>query len=493
MVDDKEKDLMGRRDELDRHLATSPAMLFFMDRDGVIYYISPSVGKYLGEDYKNIVGKRWKETDLPEGLYGMFEGHLRSTLKTGEGSREEIRLNTLLGPRWLQYDISPSYDAKNRIDGAVATIFDVTERRNAEDSLKGSEERLKTLVAAAFEGIVINISGNIVEVNKAMLDMTGYAREEVLGRNILDYFTMGSRSLVEEKLSELSAGPYEAQIIKKDRSLLTVQIRGRTIGWNGKKARLGAVQDITELKMVQNELAKKATDLERSNSDLQRFAYVASHDLKEPLRMVVSYLNLLNDRNKYELDSTSKEYIHFAMDGALRMRAMIDDLLSYSKVGSEIMSLTIVNMEDVLSTVIKDLVVSIRETKAVITHDPLPKVCAVRSQMVLLLENLIGNAIKYHGKAEPMIHISSREGPEERTFSVKDNGIGIDPKDQGRLFNMFQRLGPRGEQEGTGMGLAISKKIIERHGGRIWIGSGTEGGSIFYFTIPIREPGACTE
>ena len=197
--------------------------------------------------------------------------------------------------------------------------------RNAEDSLKGSEERLKTLVAAAFEGIVINISGNIVEVNKAMLDMTGYAREEVFGGNILDYFTIGLKVAGGRKAVRAFSGPVRAQIIRRSFALDRSDKRAHHwLEWQ--ESSTWCCSGHYRTKDGAERTCQRATDLERSNTDLQRFAYVASHDLKEPLRMVVSYLNLLNGRNKYELDSTSKEYIHFAMDGALRMRAMIDHL-----------------------------------------------------------------------------------------------------------------------------------------------------------------------
>lgn len=225
-------------------------------------------------------------------------------------------------------------------------------------------------------------------------------------------------------------------------------------------------------------------DLIRSNRELQQFAYSASHDLREPLRMVVSYLTLLEKRNADTLDEKSKEYLSFAVDGGKRMQAMINDLLAYSRVGTQGEVFVRVDMNDAMVTTLRDLRASIEESGASVTSDPLPSVMADQNQMVLLLVNLISNAIKYRGEEAPLVHISVREDGDEWVFSVRDNGIGIDPRYEARLFKMFQRLHTPQEYGGTGMGLALSRRIVERHGGRIWFESEVGKGSIFYFTIP---------
>lgn len=240
--------------------------------------------------------------------------------------------------------------------------------------------------------------------------------------------------------------------------------------------------DITRSKEVARQAEIYAEELKRSNDELQEFAYVASHDLKEPLRMVYSYLVLLE--RKAELDERSEEYLHYALDGAIRMQAMIDDLLAYSRVQSKGKEFIPVDMEDVLNTALKDLRVDSEESEATVTHDILPTIMADRTQMVLLLVNLIGNAIKYRGASAPRIHISAQANNGEWLFSVQDNGIGIPPEQHGRLFQMFHRLHTRDEYQGTGMGLAISRRIVERHGGRMWLRSRVGEGSTFFFTIP---------
>jgi light-regulated signal transduction histidine kinase (bacteriophytochrome) len=230
---------------------------------------------------------------------------------------------------------------------------------------------------------------------------------------------------------------------------------------------------------------KRAEDrLRRSNADLQQFAYVASHDLKEPLRMVTSYLQLLDKVNNGKWDDDSREFMHYAVEGASRMKAMIDDLLTYSRIGTQGKPLVPIDMEDVLLTVMKDLRLTIDESGATVSSDPLPTVTADRMQMVLLLENLIGNAIKYRGVPSPQVRVSARASARAWIFSVQDNGIGIDQRYSERLFQMFQRLHSRDEYPGTGIGLAIAKRIVERHGGRIWFESEEGKGTTFVFTIP---------
>ncbi|GEM_PF-1323051 len=237
-------------------------------------------------------------------------------------------------------------------------------------------------------------------------------------------------------------------------------------------------QDITDLRRTEQEL-------KRSNAELQQFAYVASHDLQEPLRMVTNYLQLIEKREGESLDEVSKKYMDYAVEGARRMKAMIDDILTYSRVESRANGLEPVDMEKALSIVLKDLNLAISESGASVTHDELPTVLADRGQMILLLKNLVGNAIKYRSEAAPQVHVSVLRNDGEWIFTIEDNGIGIDPKYADKLFKMFSRLHTREEYPGTGMGLAIAKKIVERHHGRIWFESELGRGSVFHFSIPL--------
>jgi signal transduction histidine kinase len=237
---------------------------------------------------------------------------------------------------------------------------------------------------------------------------------------------------------------------------------------------------------VQSEakLADSVRELIASNRELEQFAYVASHDLQEPLRMVANYCQLLKRRYHSRLDADADEFIGFAVDGARRMQVLIDDLLAYSRVGTRREKFTPVAMEAVLQDVLKNLEAAVTESAAAITNDPLPIVTADFSQLVQLLQNLIGNALKFRGEKSPSVHISAVPRGDDWLFGVRDHGIGIAPEYRGQIFLIFQRLHSKEEYPGTGIGLAISKKIVERHGGTIWVESTEGGGSTFYFTLP---------
>lgn len=245
-------------------------------------------------------------------------------------------------------------------------------------------------------------------------------------------------------------------------------------------------KEITGHKVAEEKLRGVVTDLERSNAELQQFAYVASHDLQEPLRMVASYTQLLARRYKGRLDADADEFIAFAVDGANRMQMLINDLLQYSRVGTRGKPFEPTDTKTVLDQTVSNLDVAIKESGAVLTHDTLPTVMADATQLTQVFQNLIGNAIKFRSKETPRIHVSAKEKENEWVFSVRDNGIGIDPQYFDRIFVIFQRLHGKTEYPGTGIGLAVCKRIVERHGGRIWIESEEGKGSTFYFTIPKR-------
>jgi PAS domain S-box-containing protein len=241
-----------------------------------------------------------------------------------------------------------------------------------------------------------------------------------------------------------------------------------------------------ELKILHYQLKKTVDELKRSNNELQQFAYAASHDLQEPLRMITSFSQLLERRYKDRLDKDAEEFIEFILQGAQSMKHLIDDLLIYAKVTMNPKEFEQVDFENVLNVVQSNLSVSIEENNATITHDPLPNVFADDSQMIQVFQNLIGNAIKFKGKNKPKIHISVQKCENEWKFALEDNGIGIDPENQEKIFEVFNRLHTREEYPGTGVGLSICQKIVERHFGQIWAESELGKGTTFYFTIPVN-------
>ena len=239
-----------------------------------------------------------------------------------------------------------------------------------------------------------------------------------------------------------------------------------------------------QVKERTQELSKSNIELKRSNKELKQFAYISSHDLQEPLRMVTSFTQLLERRYKGQLDNEADEYIEFIVEGAHRMKYLIDDLLTFSRLNTQAKKFENVNLETVLNEVLSNLTVSIEESNAIITHDPLPTVNADKTQMMQVFQNLIANAIKFQGSNPPKIHISAHKDEKEWKFAVTDNGIGIDPEYQKQIFEVFKRLHTREEYPGSGIGLSVSQKIIRRHGGNIWVESELGKGSTFYFTIP---------
>jgi signal transduction histidine kinase len=257
-----------------------------------------------------------------------------------------------------------------------------------------------------------------------------------------------------------------------------------------------------ERKRAEEDLASKAAELARSNADLEQFAYVASHDLQEPLRMVAAYTQLLSERYQGKLDADADKFIGYAREGALRMQVLIQDLLAFSRVGRKEQSCCSVDCNAVMRDVLQILEASIKESGATVNYENLPEVWADNTQMVQLFQNLIGNAIKFRGTEPPVISVQAGAQPEtpaesktetkteakdhEWLFSVSDNGIGIAPEDVGKIFAVFQRLHSRTEYPGNGIGLAICKKIVERYGGRIWVESQAGGGTTFKFTMPLQ-------
>ncbi len=238
---------------------------------------------------------------------------------------------------------------------------------------------------------------------------------------------------------------------------------------------------------TQERMSKYMSQLEKSNSDLEEFAYIASHDLQEPLRAIVSFSQLLESDYKEIIDDTGKEYLNFIVEGGKRMRALITELLEYSRITTSKRPLISCNIESILEETLLNLKESIRESKAIVTHDPLPEIIAEKSQILRVFQNLISNAIKFRSEEDPRIHVSAHKNIEEIIISIKDNGIGIESKYFERIFKIFQRLHTKEEYAGSGVGLAICKKIIQGHGGKIWLDSKLGEGSTFYFSLPIKK------
>ena len=339
--------------------------------------------------------------------------------------------------------------------------------------------------------MTIGPDGKITDVNNSTEAVTGYSREQIIGTDFSDYFTEPemAKEGYQKVFREGFVRDYELKIKHKNGHITPVLYNasvyhddnGEVIGV------FAAARDITERKKAEEMLKLNISELARSNAELEQFAYVSSHDLQEPLRMIGSYLQLLERRYQGQLDDKADKYIHFAVDGAARMQHLINDLLEFSRVTTHAKDLEITNVESVYNQVLINLEVSMKENNAIITYDQFPEVMADDIQLSQVFQNLISNAIKFRGEDDPKIHIGVVRKSDQWLFSVKDNGIGIDSKHKDRIFEVFKRLHKRRDYPGTGIGLSICKKIIERHGGNIWVESELGYGSVFYFTLPVKE------
>ena len=370
----------------------------------------------------------------------------------------------------------------------MSAIKDTTTRTQAEAVLGIVFDALKSTMVGV---IIENLEGKINFVNPAFLNIFRYKdQNEVIGKNAAELFAPKKV----RKFADLTAvidnekGDIEEFTVhREDGSGCSVEVScsnvtdkaGNIIG------RMAFFVDVTERKQIKKKLKSTLADLKRSNTDLQQFAYVASHDLQEPLRMVASYTQLLEKRYKDKLDTDAKEFIQIAVDGALRMQSLINDLLSYSLVGARQKTVEPTDCDYVLGQVIATLSTTIEQNNAIITNDDLPTVMADASQMHELIKNLVSNAIKFRSEHAPRIHISAKQDINTWLFSVQDNGLGIDPQHNDKIFLIFQRLHRKEEYPGTGIGLAICKRIVERHSGKIWVESNIGKGSTFYFTLPV--------
>ncbi|MCP4353709.1 MAG: response regulator [Desulfobacterales bacterium] len=392
------------------------------------------------------------------------------------------RIRTHLSIRSLQKDLHE----KN-----ITLKNEITKHKRTQEELLKKEKTARTLLNASSDAVVLlDRQGIILDINDSYAQRFHKTKDESVGTCVWDLFRQPD--LIERR---------KANVMKVFETGMPLTMEDEREGmWNhanispipdlsGKVTRVAVfAHDITRYKAAEKSLREQALELERSNKDLEQFAYMVSHDLTEPLRMVTSYLKLLERRYKGKLDADADDFIGFAVDGAARMHMLINDMLTLSRVGTRGKPFDPVETGDILEKSLENLSVAVRENNACVTCDPLPKVTADSSQLVQVFQNLISNAIKFKREEPPRIHVTAEKKDTEWVFSFRDNGIGIASEYYDRIFAIFQRLHGRNKYPGTGIGLAVCKKIVERHGGQIWLESQESIGSVFYFTIPIIFP-----
>lgn len=353
------------------------------------------------------------------------------------------------------------------------------------EELRRSQQRYYSIFNIAMNLIIlVDKNADVIDCNNKSKDFLGYEKEEFIGLSVKKYVHPDYWEEAEVTIDKLInkkevVSNKEYKFVKKDGTNIFVKINSSAVYDENDNFlhTICILTDITEDKLLSEELVK-------SNERLQEFAYIASHDLQEPLRTVASYCQLLQDRCSTVIDVESKEYLAYAIDATLRMRVLIKELLDFSRVGSEKEKFEKLNMNKLAEEAITDFTLFIEEKRAVISVEDLPEIIGVNSRIRQLLHNLVSNALKFSGDKKPNINISCCEAEDGNwLFCVRDNGVGIDNKYYDKIFGIFKRLYTRDQYPGTGIGLAICKKIVESHGGRIWVESEEGKGSNFYFSI----------
>jgi PAS domain S-box-containing protein len=497
-----------RRKTAEKHLAqmeakyrglmeAAPDAMVVENEVGEIVLVNLQAEKQFGYRRDELLGQKVK-TIIPEGFAERLVADSTNTPADALAQRIGTELNGRRkdGSEFpIEIMLSPLQSAEGIL--VTAAIRDITGRKRVEDALRRSEERFRLMAAGVkdYANLMLDPEGLVVSWNEGAERIKGYRADEVLGQSFSRFYPadeicdgIPALELAEAKKNGRFEG--EGWRIRKDGSRFLAHVVITALRDDkGQLRGFGTItRDITEGRKSAENLEKTMVELKRSNDELEQFAYVASHDLQEPLRMVASYTQLIAQRYKGRLDSDADEFIAYAVDGCKRMQGLIQDLLSYSRAGASGGTLQETSCERALARAVRNLQATAEESAAVVTHDVLPTIVTDETQLVQVFQNLVGNAIKYRGREPPAIHVSaSREAGDEWIFSVRDNGLGIEPQYFDRIFILFQRLHGQGEYEGTGIGLAMCKKIVDRLGGRIWVESQLTKGSNFYFALPAGE------
>jgi PAS domain S-box-containing protein len=479
-------------------LEAAPDAMVVVNAAGKIVLLNVQAEKQFGYGRDELVGQQVKNI-IPEGFAERLIAD--GTRTAAEALAQQIGTGIELVARrkdGSEYPIEIMLSPLESDEGVLVTaaIRNISVRKQAEDALRQSEERFRLVVSNVKDYAILTLDpeGLVLSWNEGAEKIKGYRSEEIIGQHFSRFYTsedLANRKPAFELAQAATDGRAEDEgwRVRKDGSrffanVLITALRDQAGCLRG----FGKItRDITERKNSEELLVKTVSELKRSNDELQQFAYVSSHDLQEPLRMVASYTQLLAKRYQGRLDSDADEFIAFAVDGCNRMQVLIQDLLAYSRSGTIEKALCEVSGEDALQEALENLQVTIKQSGALVSHDSLPVIQTDETQLAQVFQNLIGNAIKYRSAEVPTVHISAEKiGNDEWIFSVRDNGLGIAPQYFEKIFVLFQRLHGRDEFEGTGIGLAICKKIVERLGGRIWVESQPGKGSTFYFSLPVK-------
>lgn len=466
-----------------------------MTPDGILIEVNETALNFAGLQSSDVIGKPFWEC-----FWWTISESAKLQLKQAipKAARGEfIRYETdVLGKgaviATIDFSIKPVFDDNGEVILLISEGRDVTQKKLLEQKSREQEEQIRLFVRHTPAAIAMfDDNMRYMVVSDRWYKDYGLVGENIIGKSHYEIFPEISdmpewKAIHKHSLAGSVIVREQDPFPRKDGSMHW--LRWELHPWKTSNNKIGGLimftEDITGRMKAQDNLKKLNQQLTESNKELEQFAYVASHDLQEPLRMVSSFLQLLEKKYRSQLDEAALQYIHFAVDGSDRMKTLINDLLRFSRVGTSTDEIVPVDCNDIVANVIKVYDQKIRENNAIVEISGLPVVKANKTQVEQLFQNLIGNALKYRGKETPHIEVGCEEDEALWRFYVKDNGIGIDPRFYDKVFVIFQRLHGKGEYGGTGIGLAICKKIVERHGGKIWIESVLEKGSVFYFSMP---------
>jgi PAS domain S-box-containing protein len=455
---------------------------------GEIVSWNPGAERMTGCTHAEVVGHNFSRFFSPDDIeLGRPEEILRMAVASGRHESQGMRVRD----DGSRFPVRSTYTALRDADGDLRGFSVIS--RDLSESTESRAKYRALLEAASDAMVVVNQGGEIVLLNLRAENRFGYRRGELVGQPVKNIIPEGFA----ERLLAQDPGSPDDPIVRqtgtgielygrrKDGSDFPIELTLSPVESAEGILVTAAIRDITERKSSEEQLLKTVGELKRSNEELQQFAYVASHDLQEPLRMVASFTQLLAERYKGRLDADADKFIAFAVDGSNRMQGLIQDLLAYARAGTNGRALRATSSEAALDCALANLRAAIAESGAIVTHDSLPAITTDEAQLAQVFQNLVGNAIKYRSAKLPQVHVSAtRNGGSEWIFRVQDNGLGIEPRYFEKIFVLFQRLHGRTEFKGTGIGLAICKKILERLGGRIWVESQPEMGSTFSFALP---------
>ncbi len=507
-------------DSLMRRAVDLPRTMLGLDRAGLFLIINN------GEDFAgtygtNTDGKIIDQHDLISNIGDLYHDAIEKSIHSVQrwAVMDDIEINNYIDHEWIVTGrgwkaVTPIISATgpkgvflndngihskevDQVKQDVLAIYcaalgRIMERMEVEEALRKSEEKARRIADNMLDVIAqLDVDNNISYLSPSIKVVLGYRKDELLGHSVLEIVHPDDTQQVIASFEELKRNKtvrIEERVRHRRGHYLWMETIAKPLrDENGDiNGAILSTRDITQRKVIEEELA-------RSNAELQQFAYVASHDLQEPLRMVASYVQLLERRYKGKLDADADEFIGFAVDGATRMKELINDLLTYSRVGSNNKAFVPVELAGVVKRALQQLQLAVDDSGAVIEIDDLPMVDGEESQLVQLFQNLISNALKFRSDKAPLVHVTAEKKGDYWQFGVHDNGIGIDKQYMERIFIMFQRLHSKAQYPGTGIGLAVCKKIIERHGGRIWVEAPITGGSVFYVTLPVPERGEIDE